>query len=195
LFKAVLERECRISVRANGQPACCRQARSLTGRYLFFGLRHLHIFDLQDRLRPTRDPVIYQTNREESVMSSNYKLVFGVVLGAALGAAAVQGLHAQAKPKAYSVTETEVLDATAQAAYSPQVQAAQKAAGGRSFRTAGGRIVALEGAAAPKRVGLTEWDSLEQAEAFYKSKAWNDLAPQRDKAVKTIRRYAVEAMN
>ncbi len=128
-------------------------------------------------------------------MSSNYKLVFGVVLGAALGAAAVQGLHAQAKPKAYSVTETEVLDATAQAAYSPQVQAAQKAAGGRSFRTAGGRIVVLEGAAAPKRVGLTEWDSLEQAEAFYKSKAWNDLAPQRDKAVKTIRRYAVEAMN
>ena len=128
-------------------------------------------------------------------MSSNYKLVFGIVVGAALGAAAMQGLHAQAKPKAYSVTETEVLDATAQAAYSPQVQAAQKAAGGRSFRTAGGRIVALEGAAAPKRVGLTEWDSLEQAEAFYKSKAWNDLAPQRDKAVKTIRRYAVEAMN
>jgi len=83
-------------------------------------------------------------------MSSNYKLVFGVVLGAALGAAAVQGLHAQAKPKAYSVTETELLDATAQAAYSPQVQAAQKAAGGRSFRTAGGRVVALEGAAAPK---------------------------------------------
>ena len=66
-------------------------------------------------------------------MSSNYKLVFGVVLGAALGAAAVQGLHAQAKPKAYSVTETEVLDATAQAAYSPQVQAAQKAASGRSI--------------------------------------------------------------
>ena len=46
-------------------------------------------------------------------MSTNYKLVFGVVLGAALGAAAMQGLHAQAKPKAYSVTETEVLDATA----------------------------------------------------------------------------------
>ena len=128
-------------------------------------------------------------------MSSNYKLVFGVVLGAALGAAAVQGLHAQAKPKAYSVTETEVLDATAQAAYSPQVQAAQKAAGGRSFRTAGGRIVALEGAATPKRVAITEWDSLEQAEAFYKSAAWKELAPQRDKAIKTIRRYAVEAMN
>ena len=38
-------------------------------------------------------------------------------------------------------------------------------------------------------------NSLEQAQAFYKSKAWNDLAPQRDKALKTIRRYVVEAVN
>jgi hypothetical protein len=37
-------------------------------------------------------------------------------------------------------------------------------------------------------VGITEWDSLEKAEAFYKSKAWTDLAPQGDKAVKTVRR-------
>jgi len=35
----------------------------------------------------------------------------------------------------------------------------------------------------------------DKAEAFYKSKAWNDLTPQREKAVKTIRRYAVEAVN
>ena len=45
------------------------------------------------------------------------------------------------------------------------------------------------------RVGLTEWDSIEQAQAFYKSKAWTDLSPQRGKAVKTIRRYVVEALN
>ena len=127
-------------------------------------------------------------------MSSNYKLVFGIVLGAALGAAAIQGLHAQAKPKAYTVSELETLDATAQSALVPLVQAAQQAAGGRNLRTGGGKIVAFEGAA-PKRVAITEWDSLEQAEAFYKSKAWNDLAPQRDKALKTIRRYAVEVMN
>jgi hypothetical protein len=44
-------------------------------------------------------------------------------------------------------------------------------------------------------VGISEWDSLEQAEAFYKSKAWSDLVPQRDKAQKVIRRYAVEVMN
>jgi uncharacterized protein (DUF1330 family) len=126
-------------------------------------------------------------------MNPKSKIMLAVVVGAALGAAAVQGLHAQAKPKAYTISELETLDAAAQAAYVPAIQAAQKAANARNFNTAGGRVVAMEGAA-PKRVAITEWDSLEQAEAFYKSKAWNDLAPQRDKAVKTIRRYAVEAV-
>ena len=127
-------------------------------------------------------------------MNSKFKFALAVIAGAALGAAAMQGLHAQAKPKAYTVTETEALDAAAQAAYTPLVRAALTAAGARTFRTAGGRIVAIEGAA-PKRVAINEWDSLEQAQAFYNSKACKDLAPQRDKAVKTIRRYIVEAGN
>ena len=127
-------------------------------------------------------------------MRANYKLALTLLAGVAIGSAAIQGLHAQAKPKAYSVTETEGLDAAAQAIYTPLVQAAQKAAPGnaRNFRTAGGRVVAVEGTA-PKRVAITEWDSLEQAQAFYNSKAFTDLAPQRNKAVKTIRRYIVEA--
>ena len=127
-------------------------------------------------------------------MKTRYTVILSMIAGAALGGAAIQGLHAQAKPKAYTVSELETIDAAANAAFVPLVQAAQKAAGGRNLRTGGGKIVALEGTA-PKRVAITEWDSLEQAEAFYKSKAWNDLAPQRDKALKTIRRYAVEAMN
>ena len=128
-------------------------------------------------------------------MNTRLKIALAIVAGTALGAAAVQGLHAQAKPKAYTVGETELLDAAAQAAYTPLIRAAQAAAGARNFRTAGGRVVAMEGAAAPKRVAITEWDSLEQAQAFFNSKAWKDLAPQRDKALKTIRRYVVEAQN
>jgi uncharacterized protein (DUF1330 family) len=128
-------------------------------------------------------------------MKTRYTVVLSMIAGAALGAAAIQGLHAQAKPKAYVISETEVIDAAAQAAYTPRVRAALSAAGGRTLRTAGGRVVPLEGAAAPKRVGITEWDSVEQAEAFYKSKAWSELVPQRDKAQKIIRRYAVEVMN
>ena len=126
-------------------------------------------------------------------MNPKFKIVLAVVVGAALGAAAVQGLHAQAKPKAYIVSESEVLDAAAVAAYSPLIQAAQKAAGGRSFRTTG-KTVAIVGVA-PKRVGLSEWDSLEQAQAWFNSAARKDLAPQRDKAIKIIRQYVVEAAN
>ena len=128
-------------------------------------------------------------------MNPKSKIMLAVVVGAALGAAAMEGLHAQAKPKAYTVSELEILDAAANDAFVPLIQAAQKAAGGRNFRTGGGMIVAMEGAAAPKRVAITEWDSLETAQAFYNSKAWKDLAPQRDKAAKTIRRYVVEAVN
>jgi len=127
-------------------------------------------------------------------MNSKSKIALAVVVSAALGGATVHGLHAQAKPKAYSITETEGLDAAVQKVYTPKVQAAQKAAPGnaRNFQTAGGRVVALEGTA-PKRVAITEWDSLEQAQAFYTSKAFKDLEPERNKAVKTIRRYIVEA--
>lgn len=128
-------------------------------------------------------------------MNPKYKMILGVLSGIALGAAAVQGLHAQAKPKAYTISELETLDAAAQATFVPQIQAAQTAAGGRNLRTAGGKVVALEGAPPPKRVAITEWNSLEQAQAFYNSKAWKDLAPQQQKAVKTIRRYVVEAVN
>jgi uncharacterized protein (DUF1330 family) len=127
-------------------------------------------------------------------MKTRYTVALSMLAGIALGAAAIQGLHAQAKPKAYSVSELETLDATANAAFVSRVQAAQQTAGGRNLRTGGGKVVALEGTA-PKRVAITEWDSLAQAQAFYKSKAWNDLAPERDKALRTIRRYVVEATN
>jgi uncharacterized protein (DUF1330 family) len=126
-------------------------------------------------------------------MNNYYTVAVSMLAGAVLGGTAIQGLQAQAKPKAYTVSELETLDAAANAAFVTRVQAAQKTAGGHNLNTGGGKVVGLEGTA-PKRVAITEWDSLEQAEAFYKSKAWNDLAPERDKALKTIRRYAVETV-
>jgi uncharacterized protein (DUF1330 family) len=116
-----------------------------------------------------------------------------LLAGVAIGATAVQGLHAQgAKLKAYSVSEIETLDRSAMAAYLPVARNAIEAAHGRALRTAAGRVVQIEGEPAPKSVGIVEWDSLDDAVAFYKSKAWADLAPQRDKATKVIRRYVVE---
>ena len=127
-------------------------------------------------------------------MRSNYKITMVLLAGVAIGAIAVQGLHAQgAKLKAYAVSEFEPLDTSAQAAYLPAARKAIEAANGHSLRTAGGRVVQIEGGPAPKSVGITEWASVDEAVAFYKSKAWTDLAPQRDKATKVIRRYVVEA--
>ena len=117
-----------------------------------------------------------------------------LLAGVAIGAIALQGLHAQGtKLKAYSVSEAEILDPAAQAAYLPVARKAIEAAHGRALRTAAGRVVQIEGGPPPKSAAIVEWDSLDDAVAFYKSKAWTDLAPERDKAVKVIRRYVVEA--
>ena len=116
-----------------------------------------------------------------------------LLAGVAIGAVALQGLHAQgAKLKAYSVSEAEILDPAAQAAYLPAARKLIAEAHGRPLRTAAGRVVQIEGGSPPKSAAIIEWDSLDDAVAFYKSKAWADLAPQRDKATKVIRRYVVE---
>lgn len=125
-------------------------------------------------------------------MNANFKIALAVAAGAALGAAAVQGLHAQAAPKAYSIGEIELLNTSGQADYLAKARQAIGAAHGRSLRTLGGRVVSIEGSPPPS-AAIIEWDSLDDAVAFYKSQAWTDLAPERDKLEKVIRRYVVEA--
>jgi uncharacterized protein (DUF1330 family) len=125
-------------------------------------------------------------------MKMRYTVALAMLAGAAIGAVAVHGLHAQAKPKAYLVTESEALDSAAVTAYGPLIRPAIDAAGGHRFNTAGGKVVAFVGEP-PKRIAISQWDSLEKAQAFVNSDAFKKLAPQRDKAFKTIRLFAVEA--
>jgi uncharacterized protein (DUF1330 family) len=128
-------------------------------------------------------------------MKTRYTVALSMIAGAALGGAALQGVHAQlAAKKAYTVTELETIDEKAAADVARRIWVLQTEAGGRNFRTGGGKVVGMEGPPPPKRVAITEWDNLEKAEAFFKSKAFNDLGPDRDKALKTIRRYAVEVV-
>jgi uncharacterized protein (DUF1330 family) len=129
-------------------------------------------------------------------MKTRYMVALSMIAGAALGATAMQGVNAQlAAKKAYTVTELETIDENAAADIARRIWVLQTEAGGRNFRTGGGKVVGMEGPPPPKRVAITEWDTLEKADAFFKSKAFNDLAPERDKALKTIRRYAVEVTN
>jgi uncharacterized protein (DUF1330 family) len=127
-------------------------------------------------------------------MKTRYTVVLSMIAGAALGGAAIQGLHAQAKPKAYQVTELEIIDEAAWQDFVKAVRASQQTASGRNLRTARGKVVAVVGAP-PKNVGIAEFDSLDQAVAWRNSQAWKDLDPQRNKAIKIVRQYTVEAEN
>jgi len=123
-------------------------------------------------------------------MKTRYTIALSLLAGVALGGAAIQGLHAQgSKLKAYSISENEL---TATDASLPAVRKAIADHHGRSLLTLTGRVVGVEGGAPPKNVGIVEWDSVDDAMAFFKSKAWADLQAQRAQSVKTQRRYVVE---
>ena len=127
-------------------------------------------------------------------MDGKLKMVLSAVGGLAVGAVAMQGLNAQSKPKAYQVTELEILDEGAWKTFAQAVRASQHAASGRNLRTANGKVVGLVGAA-PKNVAITEFDSLDQATAYRNSQGFKDLEPERNKAIKIVRQYMVEAEN
>jgi uncharacterized protein (DUF1330 family) len=101
-----------------------------------------------------------------------------LLAGVPPGGLAVQGLHAQAKPPVYYISEIDVHDPDAYAKdYAPKAQAVIKAAGGRFVAAGGiagnlaGRLTAFDGDA-PKRVTVQVWDSLEKIKAWRDSKGF-----------------------
>jgi uncharacterized protein (DUF1330 family) len=126
-------------------------------------------------------------------MRTRYTVALSLIAGIALGGLAVQGLRAQTKLKAYSIGEIiPIAGATISPSYLAAARKALADAGGRSMHTLKGRIFHAEGEPPPVSVAMTEWDSADEARAFFQSKAWKDLAPEGAKTAKTIRRYIVE---
>jgi len=126
-------------------------------------------------------------------MKTKCTVAFSLLAGIAIGGLAVQGLHAQgSKLKAYSINESEALDNSALTSYLPGIREEITKHHGKSLRTIAGRIVKIEGAAPPKNVAIVEWDSVDDALAFYNSDVWKASQAARDKAYKLIRRYVVE---
>jgi len=118
---------------------------------------------------------------------------FAMLTGVAIGAAAVQGLHAQAKPPAYAITEIEITNLDAyQKEYVPLAQASIKAAGGHLL-AAGQNIVVLEGASPPTRVSINQFDSLEAAKNWRDSSQYKEARKVGDKYAK-FRAFAVEGL-
>lgn len=105
-------------------------------------------------------------------MDTHLKVILGVVAGFGLGVIAVQGLHAQAKPPAYVISEIDVTNPDAYAKeYVPLANKAL-ADSGKKRLASGGRTIALSGAPPASRVVVSMFDSLEKAEAAYTSAAY-----------------------
>jgi uncharacterized protein (DUF1330 family) len=116
-----------------------------------------------------------------------------LLCGAALGAAAVHSLHAQARPPVYQITEIEFVDRAAyEKDYVPKAQAAIRAAGGK-FLAAGGTTTTIEGDPPKTRVVIQQWDSVDKIQAYRNSAAFKEILPLRDKLAK-FRSFTVEGV-
>jgi uncharacterized protein (DUF1330 family) len=134
----------------------------------------------------------------EETMKQVLGVGLGMVAGVVIGAAAISGLHAQGKPTIYLVTEIDVKDADGYGKeFAPKAQATIKAAGGRLVAIGGAAgagakpITSLDGTP-PKRVTIQAWDSLDQLNGWYKGADYQAALKIGEKYA-TFRRYAIES--
>jgi uncharacterized protein (DUF1330 family) len=106
-------------------------------------------------------------------MKTHYTVALAMLAGVAVGAAAVNGLHAQAKPGAYAIVDlSEITNPDLFKTLLPKAGPAVTAFGGQ-FVARTEKITALDGAA-PNRFVVIGFDSVEKA------KAWNDSPAQKE---------------
>jgi uncharacterized protein (DUF1330 family) len=106
-------------------------------------------------------------------MKSYFGLGLAMLAGAAFGAMAVNGLHAQAKPGAYVIVDlSEITNPDLFKTLLPKAPAAMAAFDGQ-FAVRTEKITALDGVA-PKRFVVISFDSVDKA------KTWNDSAAQKE---------------
>jgi len=120
-------------------------------------------------------------------MNTNYKVAIALVAGAAIGGAAIQGLHAQAKPPAYVVIPIlKINDAAAFKAgvIDKATDAAMAAVGGHYvIRTQ--KFTRLDGNP-PERLVIIAFDSVEKAQAWENAPAVKEVTAARMKSTNSL---------
>jgi uncharacterized protein (DUF1330 family) len=97
----------------------------------------------------------------ENTVNRHITVGLAMVASAALGAAAVQTLHAQTKPPAYNIAEITIKDQDGyNKEYLPLITKALTDAGGK-FLVRGGKTISYEGAAPAPRVVVVQFESLD----------------------------------
>lgn len=109
----------------------------------------------------------------------------GMIAGIAIGAAAVQGLHAQGKAPVYAVIPIlKVTDADTFKQVGVKATAAMPASGGHYIiRT--DKITPLDGTP-PQRLVIIAFDSMEQAQAWHNSAAQKEIDALRAKSTQSL---------
>jgi uncharacterized protein (DUF1330 family) len=128
------------------------------------------------------------------MINRHITLGLAMIASAALGAAVVQTLHAQAKPPAYNVAEITIKDQDGyNKEYLPLITKALTDAGGK-FIVRGGKTISYEGAAPAPRVVVVQFENLDKLQALYNSVAYKDAIAVGDK-YSTQRIFGVEGIS
>jgi uncharacterized protein (DUF1330 family) len=127
-------------------------------------------------------------------MKTRYTVALSVAAGVAIGAGAVQALHAQATPPAYVVAEIDVTNVGPyDREYVPPAAKAVTDGGGR-YIVRGGETAAYYGEPPKSRIAIMTFESMEKARAAFNSSAYKEAKKAGDKYAK-FRVYAVEGLS
>jgi uncharacterized protein (DUF1330 family) len=122
-------------------------------------------------------------------MKTRSAIVLTALAGIGFGAAAMQGLHAQAKPPVFLVGLIDVSNSEGYSKeYAPKAQAIIKDAGGRLIATGGAgapvEVTAIEGEPYKGRLIIQQWDSMDKIKAWHTSAAYQENRKVGDKYAK-----------
>jgi uncharacterized protein (DUF1330 family) len=126
-------------------------------------------------------------------MKANHKLAIALLAGAAVGALAMQGLHAQAKPTGYVVAEIDVTNPDAYAKEFLPLAGKALMDGGGKFLVRGGKTATIDGEPPKSRVAVIAFETIEKAQAAYASPAYREARTIGEKYAK-FRIFAVEGV-
>ena len=124
-------------------------------------------------------------------MKTKYTVALAMAASFALGALAVQGLHAQAKPPGYVVVEVAVTDKDGYAKefIPPAAKAIEE--GGGKYVVRGGKTTSFQGTPPASRVVVLQFESMDKAQAWWDSPGRKNSQPIGDKYA-TFRIFAAE---
>jgi uncharacterized protein (DUF1330 family) len=127
-------------------------------------------------------------------MKTFYTVSLSMLAGAAIGAAAVQTLHAQAKPPAFQIAEVTVNNEDGfSKEFLPVIGKVTTDAGGK-FLARGGKTISVQGAPAEPRIVVVQYGNADKMQALFDSAAFKQAIAVGNKYA-TQRIFGVEGVS